>query len=131
MSINDIAKQLAKQYGGDILGLKPKAPEPVVRESLEATRYARPSDYPRPASSYHNTLSAAIPIPKRPTVRFGSFTEQEIDEMFSIPVKKSWTFQDYLEVIGLPRDLHKTKDVLMYQAAESAFLIKKQQAHRG
>lgn len=68
--------------------------------------------------------------PARPPVMMSTYSEDDLEWMFNIKVKRGWEFTDWLEVIGLPKDLHEKHDAGIYGYAARAFLRLKQAAHR-
>lgn len=68
-------------------------------------------------------------IPKRAPFNMFSFSDEDIDFAFSVKVKRGWTFEQWLEVIGFPPDLHPKLDGATYSYAERAFLKLKREAH--
>lgn len=140
-NINDIANQLAGKMAQD-LGLKKKV-EPEIstrRTSLwdedstpvaprANTSYAAGTKiWPSERFDLKTTASKVFP-PKRPPVLISTYSDDDLEWMFSTPVKRGWEFKDWLETIGLPTDLHEKLDGAMYQYAARAYLNRKKEAH--
>ena len=68
--------------------------------------------------------------PSRPAISLLNFSDEEMEQMLATPVRRGWEFSDWLEVIGLPRDLHEKHDTPIYGYAARAFVRLKQDAHR-
>ena len=146
MDINSITKSIAKQYGGDLLGLKAKEEkaknEQLEREAEEFERRVTKEASSGYSTSYSSgtkiwpsekfdlkTTASAVFVPRRPPVMISTYSDDDLEWMFSTPVKRGWEFKDWLEVIGLPTDLHDKHDGAMYQYAARAYLNRKREAH--
>jgi hypothetical protein len=142
--MDDITKALAQQYNKGI-SLKPdeeKKPEPA--REVERVSYSRPaSSAPRSGISYESgvkiwpsekfdlkTTGSDIIMPKRPPINMLSYSDEDLEWMFSTPVKRGWEFKDWLEVIGLPTDLNAKHDGAAYQYAARAYLNRKKESHQ-
>lgn len=139
MSINDITKQLAAKFSN--LSLE-KKPEPEEDAHIETrSEYESRSSYisrPPQSTSTRSSLwpsermrldAKPKPWPKRAACTLQHFTDDELDEMFQTPARRSYQFEDWLEVIGLPRDLHEKHDGVIYNYAARNFLLRKSEAH--
>ena len=74
--------------------------------------------------------SSQVVVPKRAAIQMFSFPDDELKEMLATPARRGWEFKDWLEVIGLPRDLHPKLDGVMYSYCARAFLDRKKEAHQ-
>lgn len=145
--IEDITKALAAKYSG--LSIKedkqeePK-PEPVRRSSQSnsdffgasdraeykrSTQQSGPRLFPSERMAIRSWKSAGS-IPNRAPVQMSQYTNEEMDAMLATQAKRGWDFQVWLEVAGLPTDLHESHDCPVYQHAAKAFLKRKDEAHR-
>jgi hypothetical protein len=144
--INDITDALAKQFGGidideDKKKEAPARPAPREYSNGSSSEGARRSTYvpnesnapkiwPSERMELRDTGSV-VALPKRTPVQIFSFSDEEIEWMFNTPVKRGWEFKDWLEIIGLPRDLHEKHDGVTYTYAARAYLNRKKEAHQG
>lgn len=147
--LDSIIKSLAAKNHSDLLEGSKKKPDPPEREApVERTRRTEvrtydtgtysgaynpnnpPKVFPSERMGYINHTSASTPIPKRHAFSMFSLSDEHLEEMFNMPIKRSWDFQQWLEVIGFPSDLHPKLDGATYSYAERAFLKLKKAAHQ-
>lgn len=138
--INDITKALAHKYGGLDLEKKKPAERQAPREWDNGgyTPAASSASFPSQDTQQRLWPSERIilgapkgkPAPKRPPVMMATFTDEELEQMLGTPAKRSWDFEVWLEVIGLPKDLHEKLDAPLFQYASRAYLKRKQEAHK-
>jgi hypothetical protein len=145
--LDDIIGSLAKKYNGNMLDDETKKKE----EKKPAPRSYDLGDFddaPRRTSSssggsFENGtklfpsermalrhMTSDIIMPKRAAVLISVFPDDELQWMMDTPAKRTWSFQDWLEVIGLPRDLHEKHDFTIYPLMARTFLKRKDEAHR-
>jgi hypothetical protein len=135
VNINDITKQIAQKYSGLSIEKKPE-PAPVV--TTQPVRLPRDTSIvPAPRIWPSERMGAGLmdsstvaPVPKRGAVMMFTFPDDELAEMLATPARRGWEFKDWLEVIGLPRDLHPKLDGVMYSYCARAFLDRKKEAHQ-
>lgn len=145
--IDEITDALAKRYAGNLLDDdKPKEVAKPVREyttgrdteiTYESSGYSQAPSYASGGKLFPMDRMAlrdyskpnAKATPTRGQVLISVFSDDELEFMFSTPVKRGWMFEDWLEVIGLPRDLHEKHDASIYGFAARAFLKRKSEAH--
>ena len=154
--INDITDALAKQFGGIDLDEDKKAAEAKARQEEEARRrasYSAPREYggdgrrtsiigteddgfasgrklfPSERMAL-GSFSSEVSMPKRKMVTLADYSDEEWDFMLSTPVKRGWNFKTWLEVVGLPTDLHEKYDGAAYAYAARAFMREKDKVHR-
>ena len=142
-TIKDIADALgAKFHDGLMDEHKPKAPAPAApREYSTGARSSEvyrpapttsggPKIFPSDRMALRDGKPAATVRPRRAAVLISTFTDADLEWMLATPAKRGWQFADWLEVIGLPRDLHEQHDAGIYGYAARAFLKHKQAAHQ-
>jgi hypothetical protein len=142
--MDDITDALAQKYSGFDLdeGKKKEAPaRPAPREYGNGGSERRTSTYvPREMSTIKiwpsekmelRHSSSSVSLPKRPPVQMFTYSDEELEWMLNTPVKRGWEFKDWLEVIGLPTDLHEKHDGATYTYAARAYLNRKKEAHQG
>jgi hypothetical protein len=144
--LDDIIGSLAKKYNGGMLDDETKkkekpAPrsydlgsfdEAVPRRSLHLSGGSFSDGtklYPSERMALRDTSSRII-MPQRAHILISTYADDELEWMMSTPVKRHWSFQDWLEVIGLPRDLHEKHDSTIYPLMARTFLKRKEEAHR-
>jgi hypothetical protein len=145
--IDEITAALAKRYAGSLLddGKKKEEPKPVERLTATDDRdeyFSRPRQSSGSGASFASggklfpsermalrSFSSQVIRPSRPPVMLSQYSDDELDWMLNTPAKRGWTFEDWLEVIGLPRDLHEKHDLSIYGFAARAYLKRKQEAH--
>lgn len=153
--IDDITKQLAEKFSGlqieDPNKPKPKPVEqsrrdedgiPSLHDALDR-RYTR--HYGSSSSSSSSSMGGPRIWPsekfdlrdhrngKKPTrkpVTIDMIDKADLEECFKTPCRRGWEFPDWLEVIGLPPDLHEEHDGVLYRYAARAYLDRKSEAHR-
>ena len=137
-----IANILAAKGVDQMLGKKKEEPKIEAPERSFDTRrtridYGMPAPMPSGAPKIWpsermqlRTTASQIIMPKRPPVLIAEYSDDDLEWMLSTPVKRHWEFKDWLEVIGLPPDLHEKWDGAMYQYAARAYLKLKQRAHQ-
>lgn len=142
-NIDDITKALAGKYSGIDLRKKKEEPKPAPREYdvgggdstferdtiIRRTQADDGTPKLRPMEKMIVGDSDFKKVPKRPPVMMMAFTDTELEDMFATPARRGWDFETWLEVIGLPKDLHKKHDGVIYQYAARAFLTRKSEAH--
>jgi hypothetical protein len=138
-TMKDITKALASKYSGVSIEKKKEEPKFEPREYSTGSSYEPPTRsysgygetriWPSERMELRDTKSSFMP-PKRPPVLISIYADDELEWMFSTPAKRGWEFSDWLEVIGLPRDLHEKLDGAMYQYAARSFLNRKREAHQ-
>jgi hypothetical protein len=138
-TVSDITKALAAKYGSNLLGVEKKEPVKVAPRVYHEPEYeytgpvvsnvGAPKLFPSDRMALRSTSSKVI-MPRRPPIQMFDYTDDELEWMFSTPVKRDWNFETWLEVIGLPTDLHEKHDGATYSYAARAFLSNKQKAHR-
>lgn len=156
--LDDLTSALAKQYGGIDLDEDKKEKDAAARKAAEVARRTSYSSGPREyggdgrRTSINGTQSdgfatgakifpsermelrsfgSEVIRPNRPMIMLSDYSDDELEFMLSTPVKRGWTFDTYLEVIGLPRDLHEKHDAPLYAYVARAFLREKRKAHGG
>lgn len=141
MNINDITKQLARKYSGDMLKplAKPEPPAPArtyqeprsystgVSTGGEQHSFAQGKLFPSERAALG---SATKPIPRRPMVLMSTFPLDDLEFMAGITVKRNWTWEAYLEVMDMPLDLHPKHDTSMYEYLSRLFILGKRKAHQ-
>lgn len=140
MNINDITKQLARKYSGDMLKPLAKPEPPPERQHHEPRSYSNGvnnGDGPRTfaqgklfPSERAAMRTADKPIPRRPMVLMSTYSLDDLDFMASITIKRSWTWETYLEVLDMPLDLHPKHDTSMHSYLERLFILGKRKAHQ-
>lgn len=138
--IDAITKALAAKYSGlDLSRKEEKKEEPAAPQRVEYSRSttgragdSTPSSKPptvMPMDRIILGVNRSTPPPKRPMVMMSSFKDEDLEELFKTPARRGWEFSTWLEVIGLPPDLHEKLDAPLYQYAARAFLARKREAH--
>lgn len=130
--ITSYTKNLAAKYGGDVLGKK-EVPAPAPEKPKVSYQPApKVGNAPRiwPSEMMELRSWKNNQRPARRAVNLFDFSDAELEEMFATPVRRGWEFSDWLEVIGLPPDLHKDHDGAAYSYAARAYLERKKEAHQ-
>lgn len=143
MSVDNILKQLAKQYVK--LPTQPKPEDTSAYDDVPDDAFARPyeerrstvvrsGDLPPPLKimpSERIILGAVRgkPAPQRAPVLLSDFPPDELDWLLDTPVRRDMDFQHWLAVCGLPMDLHETHDEI-YTLCATTFLARKRESHR-
>jgi hypothetical protein len=142
INMNEITDALAATYGK---GISLDEPKKVVTEVYRSSPMPAPRSYDnggyQPAATGGPKLfpsdrmalrsfSSSVIAPKRPAVLMSTYSDRDLEWMLGTPSKRGWEFKDWLEVIGLPIDLHEKHDGLMYTYAARAFLDRKAESHR-
>lgn len=141
--IDDIIGSLAKKFSGNMLDDETKKPEPVPERTYQAPERREYTTGPSRQGSFADGgklfpsdkmalrhYSSPVSMPKRPPVLISEFSDDDLEWMLSTAAKRSWEFKDWLEVIGLPTDLHEKHDATIYGFVARAFLKRKQEAHQ-
>lgn len=143
--IDDITNALAAKYGEGLSIEEKKKPEPVRHErsytqgrqssfdDLDDALVSRPAKTgPKIFPSEKMSLKTykRTGRPNRPPILMNTYSDDDLEWMFSTPVKRGWDFDTWLEVIGLPKDLTEGYDGAIYQYAARAYLNRKKEAHK-
>lgn len=153
--MDEITKALAQKYSGGLSLDEKKKPAPAPVSSNTSSysgstqrssqTQTRADDHNTERSHHFGTSPRVFPsekmelrswknhssvIPKRPPVLISQFSDEELDTMMKTPAKRGWEFSVWLEVIGLPLDLHEKHDFTIYGWMARAFLDRKREAHQ-
>ena len=142
MSIKDITDALASKFHNGLLDEEKPAPKPVAAREYSTgaptTNPYKPSSagsgapkvFPSDRMALRDGRPAVATTPRRPAVLISTFSDADLEWMLNTPSKRTWQFADWLEVIGLPRDLHEKHDAGIYGYAARSFLKRKDEAFR-
>ena len=137
--LDSIINSLSAKHHSSLTIDEPVKPKPRYQpEEREAPRVyttgsyssaTPPKVFPSERMGYINS-SSNQPLPKRQPFNMFIFSDSDLDWMLNTPVKREWSFETWLEVIGWPSDLHPKHDGASYAYAAKAFIRLKQAAHR-